>query len=63
MKLIPWYRRAFAREFMDLINWNIEHAYKHKVVKKVSDTLDATHLIPKTPHDMNEIMKNTRNIL
>jgi predicted CoA-substrate-specific enzyme activase len=59
LKLIPWYRRAFAKEFMDLINWNIEHAYKNNVVKKVGDILGATHLIPKTPHDMNEIMKNT----
>jgi predicted CoA-substrate-specific enzyme activase len=59
LKLIPWYRRAFAGEFKDLINWNIEHAYKHNVVKMVSDTLGSTNLIPKTPHDMTEIMKNT----
>jgi predicted nucleotide-binding protein (sugar kinase/HSP70/actin superfamily) len=59
LKLIPWYRRAFAKEFMDLINWNIEHTYKNNVVKKVGDILGATNLIPKTPHDMNEIMKNT----
>ncbi|PKN76627.1 MAG: activase [Deltaproteobacteria bacterium HGW-Deltaproteobacteria-10] len=59
LKLIPWYLRAFAREFVDLINWEIEHAYKKKVVKKVANTLGATNLIPKTPHDMNEIMKNT----
>ncbi|MGV8058616.1 MAG: acyl-CoA dehydratase activase [Smithellaceae bacterium] len=59
LKLIPWYRKAFAHEFMDLIRWNIEHAYKHDVVKKVANTLGSTNLIPKTPHDMNEIMKNT----
>ena len=59
LKLIPWYRRVFAREFMNLINWNIEQAYKHNVAKKVSDTLGSTNLIPKTPHDINEIMKNT----
>lgn len=59
LKLIPWYRRAFAREFKDLINWKIEHAYKHNVVRKVSDTLGPTNLIPKTPHNMTEIMKNT----
>ncbi len=59
LKLIPWYRRAFAKEFMDLINWNIEHTYKNNVVKKVGDILGTTNLIPKTPHDMNEIMKNT----
>ena len=59
LKLIPWYRRAFAREFTELIDWKIEHAYKHNVVKKVGETLGSTNLIPKTPHDMTEIMKNT----
>jgi len=59
LQLLPWYRRAFADEFKDLINWNIEHAYKHNVVKKVGDTLGSTNLIPKTPHDTTEIMKNT----
>ncbi len=59
LKLIPWYRRAFATEFMDLINWNIEHIYKHNVEKKVRQTLSSTNLVPKTPHDMQQIMKNT----
>jgi predicted nucleotide-binding protein (sugar kinase/HSP70/actin superfamily) len=59
LNLVPWYRRVFASEFMEIISWNIEHAYKHNVVKKVGDTLYPTNLIPKTPHDMNEIMKNT----
>jgi predicted nucleotide-binding protein (sugar kinase/HSP70/actin superfamily) len=59
LKLIPWYRRVFAKEFMDLINWNIEHIYKHTVEKKVRETLSSTNLVPKTPHDMQQIMKNT----
>jgi predicted CoA-substrate-specific enzyme activase len=59
LKLIPWYRRVFASEFMDLINWNIEHIYKHNVEKKVRETLSSTNLVPKTPHDMLQIMKNT----
>jgi hypothetical protein len=59
LNLIPWYRRVLAKEFMEIINWNIEHAYKHNVVKKVGDTLHSTNLIPKTPHDLDEIMKNT----
>jgi len=59
LKLIPWYRRVFAKEFMDLINWNIEHVYKHNVEKKVLDSLRSTNLVPKTPHDMKKIMENT----
>jgi predicted CoA-substrate-specific enzyme activase len=59
LKLIPWYRRVFAGEFMDLINWNIEHIYKHNVEKKVRETLSSTNLVPQTPHDMQQIMKNT----
>ncbi len=59
LKLIPWYRRAFAKEFKELMDWNIEHAYKSSVVKKVGDALAPTNLIPKTPHDMTKIMKNT----
>jgi len=59
LKLIPWYRRAFAKELKELMDWNIEHTYKHNVVKKVGDALAPTNLIPKTPHDMTKIMKNT----
>ncbi|OPY87595.1 MAG: Activator of (R)-2-hydroxyglutaryl-CoA dehydratase [Smithella sp. PtaU1.Bin162] len=59
LRLLPWYRRAFAREFKDLINWNIEHIYKHKVEEEVHKALSSTKLIPKTPHNMKAIMKNT----
>jgi len=57
--LHPWYRRIFAQEFRDLIDWRIEHIYKKNVEKKVRDILSTTGLVPHTPHDMNAIMKNT----
>ncbi|MDP2855413.1 MAG: acyl-CoA dehydratase activase [Smithellaceae bacterium] len=57
--LVPWYRRVFASEFRDIIHWKIEHAYKHHVEKNVRKTLGVTGLVPRTPHDMDEIMKNT----
>jgi len=44
---------------MDLIKWNIEHAYKHNVEKNIRQILASTGLIPDSPHDMKEIMKNT----
>jgi predicted nucleotide-binding protein (sugar kinase/HSP70/actin superfamily) len=59
LNLVPWYRRVFASEFRDIINWKIEHAYKHNVEKKVRNSLSETGLVPKTPHNMEEIMKNT----
>ncbi len=59
LNLLPWYRRIFARELRDIINWKIEHAYKHHVEKNIRNTLSVTGLVPKTPHDMEEIMKNT----
>jgi predicted nucleotide-binding protein (sugar kinase/HSP70/actin superfamily) len=59
INLVPWYRRVFAKEFMDLINWNLEHIYKHNVEKKIRKTLSSTNLVPHSPHDMQEIMKNT----
>jgi predicted nucleotide-binding protein (sugar kinase/HSP70/actin superfamily) len=59
LDLLPWYRRVFAQEFMDLIKWNIEQAYKHNVGKNIRDTLAITRLIPDSPHNMEEIMKNT----
>lgn len=59
LRLAPWYRRIFAREFKELISWNIEHIYKHKVEDEVKKALSTTNLVPKTPHDMKAIMKNT----
>jgi len=59
LQLIPWYRRALAKESMDLINWNIEHAYKYNVEKNVREALASTGLIPDSPHNMKEVMNNT----
>jgi predicted CoA-substrate-specific enzyme activase len=57
--LMPWYRRVFAKEFRDIIDWNIEHAYKKNVEKNIRNTLNVTSLVPRTPHNMDTIMKNT----
>jgi predicted nucleotide-binding protein (sugar kinase/HSP70/actin superfamily) len=57
--VIPWHQRFFAREFKDIIQWKIEHAYKKKVEKDVRDILSVTGLIPHSPHNMEEIMQNT----
>jgi predicted nucleotide-binding protein (sugar kinase/HSP70/actin superfamily) len=57
--LLPWYRRLPAKDFKDLINWKIEHAYKHNVDKKVHEILAPTGLVPDSPHNMQEIMGNT----
>jgi len=59
LSLQPWYRRVFAQEFRDIIDWHIEHIYKKNVEKKVRDILSTTDLVPHTPHDMKTIMKNT----
>ncbi len=59
LSLLPWYRRLFTKEFMDLINCNIEHYYKQNVGKNIRKILSSTGLIPDSPHDMQEIMKNT----
>ncbi len=59
LSLTPWYRQIFAKEFMDLINWKIEHTYKHNVENNIRETLSTTGLIPHSPHDIKEIMKNT----
>ena len=59
LRLLPWYRRVFAREFRDIIDWRIEHFYKKRVEKNIRETLGATGLVPRTPHDMQAIMNNT----
>jgi predicted CoA-substrate-specific enzyme activase len=59
LKLLPWYRQVFAREFTDIILWKIEHAYKKKVEKNILETLSITGLVPNAPHNMEEIMRNT----
>jgi predicted CoA-substrate-specific enzyme activase len=57
--MLPWYRRFFSEEVVNLIKWNIENAYKHNVGDNIRDTLALTGLIPDSPHNMEEIMKNT----
>ncbi len=59
LRLIPWYRRPFSRVMRDLIGWNIEQWYKHRVEHRIKEALGATGLIPKSPHDMRKIMANT----
>ncbi len=62
LKLLPWYKRLFSKEMKKFIIWKIEEVYKHNVERKVKKTLKATNLIPKTPHDMNEIMGNAETL-
>jgi predicted CoA-substrate-specific enzyme activase len=59
LSLLPLYRRLLSKDFKDLINWKIEHAYKHNVEKNVREILASTGLIPDSPHNMQEIMGNT----
>jgi predicted CoA-substrate-specific enzyme activase len=61
LSLLPWYRRLSAKELMDLINWNIESAYKHNVDRNIRRILNSTGLIPDSPHNMQNIMKKTEN--
>lgn len=56
----PWYRRMLTREFADIIQWKIEHAYKKKTENNIVDILASTGLVPHSPHDMNAIMKNSQ---
>ncbi|HON57976.1 MAG TPA: acyl-CoA dehydratase activase [Smithella sp.] len=59
LKLMPWYRQPFSHEFSEMIQWKIEHAYKKGVEKKIRKTLSISGLLPKVPHNMDEIMANT----
>jgi len=56
LNLLPWYKKLFSKEFMELIGWHIEEMYKHSVDNRVKKALSTTGLIPHTPHDMNKIM-------
>ncbi|MDR1506365.1 MAG: acyl-CoA dehydratase activase [Treponema sp.] len=53
-------RRLFSKPWRDLKKLGIEEWWKHSVEKKVLSILKPTGLIPETPHDMHEIMKNTQ---
>ncbi len=58
LNLLPWYRKIFSRELRELMMWKIEAKWKHSVEKKIKNALASTGLIPKVPHDMEEIMNN-----
>jgi predicted nucleotide-binding protein (sugar kinase/HSP70/actin superfamily) len=60
LNLIPIHRRILAPEFTDIMQWKIEHAYKKKVEKNIRETLSVTGLVPHSPHNMKEIMRNTK---
>ncbi len=59
LALHPWHKRIFSRESTDIIKWEIEHRYKKKVEKNIRETLLPTGLVPDSPHNMKEIMRNT----
>jgi predicted CoA-substrate-specific enzyme activase len=52
--------RLFSEPWRDLRTLEIEEWWKHSVEKKVLAILEPTGLIPKTPHDMHEIMENAQ---
>ncbi len=56
--LLPWYKKPFSKELRELIMWKLEEKYKHSVEHKVKKALGVTGLLPKTPHDMEQIMDN-----
>jgi predicted CoA-substrate-specific enzyme activase len=49
--------RFFSKPWMDLKKLEIEEWWKHSIEKKVLSILGPTGLIPKTPHDMHQIME------
>lgn len=58
LRLHPWYKKPFSREFRELINWKIEASYKHHAENRVKKALASTGLIPETPHNMSTIIGN-----
>lgn len=61
LKIIPFYKRYFSKDFRELINWKIESLWKHKVENNIKKALSITNLVPDAPHDMNKIMGNAEN--
>jgi predicted nucleotide-binding protein (sugar kinase/HSP70/actin superfamily) len=53
-------KRFFSKPYWDLKKLEIEEWWKHSVEKKVLSILEPTGLIPKTPHDMRQIMEYTQ---
>ena len=58
LKLMPWYRRPLAVEFLSLVGWNVERLYKHAAERRIKTALGRSGLLPETPHDMHHIMDN-----
>ncbi|MDR1909116.1 MAG: acyl-CoA dehydratase activase [Spirochaetaceae bacterium] len=53
-------RRFLSKPWRDLKKLELEMWWKHSIEKKTLAILEPTGLIPKTPHDMHEIMENTQ---
>jgi predicted nucleotide-binding protein (sugar kinase/HSP70/actin superfamily) len=60
IKLEKPVKRFFSKPYWDLKKLGLEEWWKHSVEKKVISILGPTGLVPETPHDMHEIMKNTQ---
>jgi predicted CoA-substrate-specific enzyme activase len=60
IKLEKPVRRIFSKPYRDLKKLGIEEWWKHSIEKKVLSILEPTGLIPKTPHDMHQIMENAQ---
>jgi predicted nucleotide-binding protein (sugar kinase/HSP70/actin superfamily) len=58
LKLIPWYKRYFSKVFRELIDFNIERWWKHRVEHNIKKALAVTELVPGSPHDIDKIMGN-----
>jgi predicted CoA-substrate-specific enzyme activase len=59
LALHPWHKRIFTCELKDIIKWEIENSYKKRVEKNIREALYSTGLVPDSPHNMKEIMRNT----
>jgi len=60
LNLIKPGKRLFSQPWKALKRLGLEKWWKHSVEKKVLSILEPTGLIPETPHDMQLIMKYTR---
>lgn len=61
LKNTSWYKKIFSKESKELLIFKIEQAYKHWVDNKIKKTLAGSKLIPDSPHDMYNIMRNSKD--
>jgi predicted nucleotide-binding protein (sugar kinase/HSP70/actin superfamily) len=61
LKNTPWYKKIFSKDSKELLIFKIEQAYKHWVDNKIKKTLMDSGLIPDSPHNMYNIMKNSKD--